>query len=744
MKLLVSLISSVFCVDYTFTNNFVDLLPFEESTLEVNNAFYTGKTVEYEGADIEIYRGIKYATADRWKAPIASVNTGETFSANTRPPGCLGTGILGVAEVDVPETLVAMIGMGMFSEDCLSMDIYKPANVENPPIVIFIHGGGFVFGDSSFYNGCKFAKEGVMAVLIQYRLDLFGFMNTFDYFGDKSIGGNYGLMDQQEAIKFVYDHAAEMGADQSKISLMGQSGGAMSVGMHLLNPESNKYFDTAISFSGSAMTGFMGNSIFQQSGNANLFWDRLCAKLVGCEQEESTHPGTHQRSDAYIAKLKNTSMEEIMLAKYQIDFAENILFGPISNDKVFWQEDAVEKLKSGDVPINKNYIISHNSWEGSLFGRMLPQFPPETFDFVQITWLQGIAGLPLSISEDLIAEYLGEMNKLSDFTVKRENMTPLQQFNIASHIIGDHFLRNGMLEEAAIYNDAGNTVYVMYNDFDANFDFTSMDFTCCGTSHAAELMYSVQQTPILKSMLKPWEHDMTNFMSAELASIVKNGVPSTSVWEQYDSSTKMNLHITNDENEILTIMDEIKVPAYSQAQIAFWKTLEVTEINECKTNEDDCDRHADCADLFIGFSCTCKTGYTGDGKTCVEEYTLPEETSALLLLDSHLLTSANCISTLQSDYDIKRMTFAEKKFAFFDRASRKFLAKYHHLKFVVEKRQRTTDSCKCLGNAAQVYADFFDNLNADQTPVKLKNRVLDQIKKVKGILNKKTDCEFVL
>jgi hypothetical protein len=129
----------------------------------------------------------------------------------------------------------------------------------------------------------------------------------------------------------------------------------------------------------------------------------------------------------------------------------------------------------------------------------------------------------LSISEDLIAEYLGEMNKLSDFTVKRENMTPLQQFNIASHIIGDHFLRNGMLEEAAIYNDAGNTVYVMYNDFDANFDFTSMDFTCCGTSHAAELMYSVQQTPILKSMLKPWEHDMTNFMSAELASIVKNG-----------------------------------------------------------------------------------------------------------------------------------------------------------------------------------------------------------------------------
>jgi para-nitrobenzyl esterase len=83
-----------------------------------------------------------------------------------------------------------------------------------------------------------------MAVLIQYRLDLFGFMNTFDFVGDKTIGGNYGLMDQQAAIKFVYDYAAELGADQSKISLMGQSGGAMSVGMHLLHPESSKFHES--------------------------------------------------------------------------------------------------------------------------------------------------------------------------------------------------------------------------------------------------------------------------------------------------------------------------------------------------------------------------------------------------------------------------------------------------------------------------------------------------------------------
>ena len=91
------------------------------------------------------------------------------------------------------------------------------------------------------------------------------------------------------------------------------------------------------------------------------------------------------------------------------------------------------------------------------------------------------------------------------------------------------------------------------------------------------------------------------------------------------------------------------------------------------------------------------------------------------------------------------MTFAEKNFSFFDRKARKFLEKYHHLKFVVEQREeRKADSCTCLGNAAQVYADFFDNLNADQKPGNLKAKVHEQIKKFKTTLNKKTDCEFAV
>lgn len=57
----------------------------------------------------------------------------------------------------------------MLSEDCLSLDIYKPENGVNLPIILFIHGGGFSTGNSSAYNGMEFAKEGVISVIIQYR-----------------------------------------------------------------------------------------------------------------------------------------------------------------------------------------------------------------------------------------------------------------------------------------------------------------------------------------------------------------------------------------------------------------------------------------------------------------------------------------------------------------------------------------------------------------------------------------------
>ena len=128
------------------------------------------------------------------------------------------------------------------TKDCLTLDIYRPQSATNIGILFWIHGGAFITGDSSiaFYDGLSRAMNNYIVVNIQYRLSVFGFLNMFDESTGKTIGGNYGLMDQQLALKYVHANAVNMGGDPGKIVINGESAGGMSVALHLLNPESGK------------------------------------------------------------------------------------------------------------------------------------------------------------------------------------------------------------------------------------------------------------------------------------------------------------------------------------------------------------------------------------------------------------------------------------------------------------------------------------------------------------------------
>ena len=143
-------------------------------------------------------------------------------------------------ELDTAENVKTMFDEGIITEDCLTMDIYRPAVSEGAGILFWIHGGGFINGDATIYDGIEQAKRGNIVVIIQYRLGVFGFMNLFDTETGTARGGNYGLMDQQLALKYVFDNAAAIGGDPNKITLNGESAGAMSVALHLLHDDSGK------------------------------------------------------------------------------------------------------------------------------------------------------------------------------------------------------------------------------------------------------------------------------------------------------------------------------------------------------------------------------------------------------------------------------------------------------------------------------------------------------------------------
>ncbi|CAG9865182.1 unnamed protein product [Phyllotreta striolata] len=144
------------------------------------------------------------------------------------------------------------------TEDCLVLNVYAPAETlcdaeqSSSPVLVFVHGGSFRSWDGAMgtFGPQYFMDEYVVMVSMNYRLGPLGFLNT----GDDVIPGNLGLKDQLLALKWVSKNIKYFGGDADRVTLMGQSAGAMSVGYHLLNPQSKGLFGAAIMHSASPLS----------------------------------------------------------------------------------------------------------------------------------------------------------------------------------------------------------------------------------------------------------------------------------------------------------------------------------------------------------------------------------------------------------------------------------------------------------------------------------------------------------
>ena len=143
-------------------------------------------------------------------------------------------------------------------EDCLTLNIYAPANARNRPVMVWIHGGAFRLGYSGapLYDGSEFAKGGVVLVTVNYRLGLLGFFAhpalTAAAKPEDPLG-NYGLMDQVAALQWVKDNIAAFGGDPRNVTAFGESAGGSSMVYLLANPKANGLFHKAIIESGGGL-----------------------------------------------------------------------------------------------------------------------------------------------------------------------------------------------------------------------------------------------------------------------------------------------------------------------------------------------------------------------------------------------------------------------------------------------------------------------------------------------------------
>jgi carboxylesterase type B len=149
---------------------------------------------------------------------------------------------------------------------CLSLNVWAPARASGLPVVVAIHGGGFVFGASSgeIFNGTWFANSGIVYVSLNYRLGPVGFLQL----DDSGAGGMNGILDQRLALQWVARNVAAFGGDPDRITVMGQSAGAMSTCVHVARPPAGVRIRAAALFSGFCARSPWGPNTLRFGGQA--------------------------------------------------------------------------------------------------------------------------------------------------------------------------------------------------------------------------------------------------------------------------------------------------------------------------------------------------------------------------------------------------------------------------------------------------------------------------------------------
>jgi para-nitrobenzyl esterase len=183
--------------------------------------------------EVASFKGLAYAAPPvgglRWRPPQALPESSEMSMAYDYAAPCLQP-LLPAAR-----------------EDCLTLNVFRPFGVDGPlPVMVFFHGGGFVTGTANdpLFNGARFAQADLIVVTVNYRLGALGWL-THPAPSDSG-SGNFGLMDQITALRWVHDNIAAFGGDANNVTLFGNGAGATSIALLMLCPRSRDLFQKAI------------------------------------------------------------------------------------------------------------------------------------------------------------------------------------------------------------------------------------------------------------------------------------------------------------------------------------------------------------------------------------------------------------------------------------------------------------------------------------------------------------------
>jgi para-nitrobenzyl esterase len=209
--------------------------------VSVTGGKISGKLADYGGA---IFKGVPFAQPPtgvlRWREPLALKPWTDIRDASAFAPACAQGGAQGATS----------------SEDCLYLNVWTPQWPPKSPsaVMVWIHGGGNFAGASSepTFDGGSLARRGVVLVTVNYRLGAFGFLAHPELTKESPhhVSGNYGLLDQIMALRWVHDNIARFGGDRGKVTIFGESAGSLDINVLMASPLSKGLFQRVIGESG--------------------------------------------------------------------------------------------------------------------------------------------------------------------------------------------------------------------------------------------------------------------------------------------------------------------------------------------------------------------------------------------------------------------------------------------------------------------------------------------------------------
>ena len=338
--------------------------------LRINQGIVLGG-IDASNASIQVYNGIPYASARRWAAPADPPQWGAVArDVRTYGPECLQSrknmegyvnGIIDGAGLPfwkrfVAKKYLAALPPPSEAEDCLFVNV-RTANVggQTPqPVMVWIHGGAHQAGAGSteFYQADALVEKGVVLVTFNYRLGPFGYLAHPALTEETGTSGNYGLLDQVAALRWVRDNIRSFGGDPGNVTIFGESAGAQSVSELMATPLADGLYQKAILQSGTSSY----NAIY-----------RTDAPLPGSRSAEdaggeflSTFAGTAATASALRA-IPAASI--ITRAEQRPDLAAYFL--PNVDGKVL-KQTVGSAIRAGDAP-KVPILAGYNADEGSLF-----------------------------------------------------------------------------------------------------------------------------------------------------------------------------------------------------------------------------------------------------------------------------------------------------------------------------------------------------------------------------------------